>query len=929
MPGTTLHTFLQRIRRRLLLVGGMASLCWALTLAAVVLLVSIWLDLLWDLTPVWRLAATACALLAGLLMFATMLARTISAAGHSRAARRLDRAAGGGGTIVSGWELAGQPALVSASASAALTAGLAQMAVDHATQIAETVPTAQAVSSRPMHKAAGTVAALFASCSLAAVCLPSLTGTEMNRFLNPFSDVPLYSAMRFSVEPGDVSVLYGAGLDVHVTVTSGSVEQVELLLDDGDAQPEVVPMFPEPGQQWRTTLTRLTQSATYFVRARGARSKRYRIDVITVPRIDAVRFRITSPAYINEAPYECELPKSGLAGLPGTRVLVLAKSNRPLRGGVITLQQGSDVKRLSMQPVMEGSDEVTGEFVIERAGKFQVAVIDIAGQSSQEPFGGGITLLEDQRPFVRMLNPQKMSLATPSANLPVVVAAEDDYGISRIVLFRSLNNSRPLPLDCRVEGPAPRRWQYDSELSLATYGLSPGDEIKLFARVEDNDPAGGKGAESPVATVRIISQSEFERMLQQRKGLETLLAKYQAAQRRVEHLQQMIATLEAELAAATPDAPVTDALRAELKRLIDALQQNAQQINESAEHRLPYDLDENLAGQLHELADHMAGAADAAEKLTTADGMTHQQLSGQLKQLAERLAQGRQQFQQQAMQPLEHLARIFPLLQDQSRFVELAQRQRDLSERMATLKGHDGEDDPALNARMRELEAEQRVLRVELKQLLDDIEDHANQLPEDPQLDELRETAHAFVAALRTSGAEEAMSAAETALAESSGTRGYEQATRAAEILERYIKQCNGMGQTCQGCLAFNPSLGSCLGNTVQQLLAGAGYGSGSGMGVGAGGGYSARRGMGDNVGLYGGLPGQAGSEGVGFGARRNRSPGVGSWGSSRDADPQLMFPSDADSRASGWSEGSIPASYRQRVGQYFLRIAEEAGDEP
>ena len=40
-------------------------------------------------------------------------------------------------------------------------------------------------------------------------------------------------------------------------------------------------------------------------------------------------------------------------------------------------------------------------------------------------------------------------------------------------------------------------------LPLSQYGLVPGDEIKLFGRVEDNDPAGPNGAESTVVVVRI------------------------------------------------------------------------------------------------------------------------------------------------------------------------------------------------------------------------------------------------------------------------------------------------------------------------------------------------------------------------------------------------------------------------------------------
>src|SRR5205823_14342866 len=98
------------------------------------------------------------------------------------------------------------------------------------------------------------------------------------------------------------------------------------------------------------------------------------------------------------------------------------------------------------------------------------------------------------------------------------------------------NDSRGMPLDVPLKMPPPTRWQDRVVLPLSEYGLQPGDEIKLFARVEDNDPAGPKGAESAIVTVRIIAQADFEKMLRAREGLELLLSKYQQAQRRMEEL---------------------------------------------------------------------------------------------------------------------------------------------------------------------------------------------------------------------------------------------------------------------------------------------------------------------------------------------------------------------------------------------------------
>ncbi len=129
---------------------------------------------------------------------------------------------------------------------------------------------------------------------------------------------------------------------------------------------------------------------------------------------------------------------------------------------------------------------------------------------------------------------------------------------------------------------------------------------------------------------------------------------------------------------------------------------------------------------------------------------------------------------------------------------------------------------------MRELEEEQQKLSETLSELLLDIEEHAGQLPDVEELDNLHNTALDFVDQLRASGAAEAMHSAQSALVEFNGTRAHQEATRAADILERFVSKCEGMGGSCEnGLLSFRPSLGSCLGDTARQMLANMGFGAG------------------------------------------------------------------------------------------------------
>jgi len=286
------------------------------------------------------------------------------------------------------------------------------------------------------------------------------------------------------------------------------------------------------------------------------------------------------------------------------------------------------------------------------------------------------------------------------------------------------------------------------------------------------------------------------------------------------------------------------------------------------------------------------------------------------------------------MQPLELLSQILPLKQAESRFVRLYQRQRDLAERLASLDGRDGEDNPALKARMRELEEEQAQLRNELRELLDDIEAHAEQLPDDPRLDELRQSALEFADAVRHCGASEAMVDAETGLAEFSGTRGHAGAKEAADLLEQFLSQCQGMGGQCEGCLPeFSPSLGQCLGQTLQQMMGDMGFGMGnkpgSGMGQAAGGGYSSARSGLQNVGMYGGMPlmDQPSMQG-GLSETSQSAAGQAAEFAQPGEQDAGLYGARQPGQFGGSGEAVVPLRYQRKVGRYFQRLADEIGDE-
>jgi hypothetical protein len=935
MPAHNLTSVLQSLGRRLLTLNLVAGIAWGVTAAIICVLLGVWLDLLWELRPELRIACLVMAGLAtvgmvGLLALTAMKRRTPLAL-----ARRIDGVAGTGGQIATGVDL-----LMEHQRFTEVSSGLAKIAVDQAAQKAASVPSGVVVPVKPLWWAAGSAVGMCLLVLILCLLMPGIALAEWLRFTDPYNvhgDHVPFSRIVFDVKPGHAKVLYGSGLDIEVTTSGAPVEKVELVMQaKGAVGEEVLPLFPEPGGKWRATMASVTESGQYHVRAPGGRSEKYRLDVITVPKLEKVSFIITPPAYTQRPAYQGPLPQGGIAGLPSTKVEVRALSNRPLSGGKLELTgpKNEPAGNAEVKPITTNSPEVRAEFTIKQAGKMHLSIRDVDGQDSTDAFIAPITLLTDERPFIRIMEPKEVSFATPDSLLPVQMVAEDDYGISRIQLFCSLNDSRAVPVEVAVKTPPPNYWAAGVTLPLSSYGLRVGDELKFFARVEDNDPAGAKGGESNVVIVRIISQEEFEAMVRQQEGLEVLLSKYQQAQRRMEKLAEEMEKLEKELSEQKPqDGELSKEMQEKMNKLAEEMKKEAGAIKESAKHLLPYDLDKNLNKELEKLGEKVDEAAKEMKKASGQPKMSNKGATEKMKELRKKLAGDQKEFNEKATEPLEHLSKIYPLLEDANRFVELYQQQKDLADRMQSLKGKDKQDDPQLKARMRDLQGEQQRLREELGRLLDDIEKHAQELPDDEKLMELRESAMMFSLEVRGSGASETMQEAEEALGEFSGTKGADKSREAEKILEKFIGKCNGKGgmcEKCEGALKFQPQLNNCMGDTLSQLLGDAGLkpgqGQGQGPGSGSGNGFSSRRG--NNVGMYGHMPATGQNmTGGGYGKRNQpANPSANRGGTVTGNQPNGPTATTTPGTVSGRPDINVPPQYRKKTADYFQRLVEDMG---
>ncbi len=657
--------------------------------------------------------------------------------------------------------------------------------------------------------------------------------------------MPPFTGVAIELDPSAATVLYGADQTVQAKVTAGRTDFMELVTITADGKEHSLPMLQQRPDEWQAVLMRLTTPMDFYARSGRSRSRIGRIDVQLTPQIVSTKVRITQPAYTKRPVFEGAIPKEGISGLAGTSVEFTVASNRPLREGRLVIafrDQSNQQVTLSAAADASERDEnagiVRGSLKLQMPGRFEISVFDVDGIESIDRVSGTIAITVDQRPVVRILEPKPLSLATPDISLPVVVAAEDDFGLTSLQLYRSLNGSSATAMPCKVDG-GPRQSE-EIGLPLDRYGLSPGDEIRMFARAEDNDPAGAKGAESPVTVVRIISTEQFQEMMLREKGAESIAAKYEEAERYLEKLAQSIDELQkaADAAAAKPDSPEA---AEELQKKIDAAQkaaaQAAKNLQKLSEQPMPIDVDRELAKRLARMAEDAAKTAKTLGEMKKSQGgkggLTSEQKE-QLRKMAEQTSGQRTQLDKQAIQPLERLQQAMPLLIDEQRFAELAAQQRDLAQRLESLRSSPDPHDAKVERRIAELEAEQQQLRESLENLLDDIAANADALPDVPDLQKLKSTAKNFSEAVRKSEAVPKMSGTQEKLLGSNFPGAIDDARKAADIMESFLGKCHGMGNgACESCkLAFNPSAGCPnLGDSLQQMLAMLGMKPGTGYG--------------------------------------------------------------------------------------------------
>ncbi|HEX3928599.1 MAG TPA: hypothetical protein VHW65_11450, partial [Gemmatimonadales bacterium] len=268
-----------------------------------------------------------------------------------------------------------------------------------------------------------------------------------------------------------------------------------------------------PGEQWHTTEVRLddagravitTQPLSAELVARvdagGRRSPEVHVTIQLAAFLGSFTVTAHYPAYL--ALDDETLPTTGDTLLlpEGTRLVLDGRATVPLAAAHLG---GAD----GVIPLAVAGMAFRGELVPQRSATWQLMVTPVSGVLGGERPSLTVRVIADSAPVVDIPIPGMDTVAGASLNLPLVISARDDHGLTALAIETRRGAAAPARMAVALPPDRGDRALVTLSLDLAALGAKPGDTVHYVAVAQDNAPARHAGR-SREYLIRIPTEAE-------------------------------------------------------------------------------------------------------------------------------------------------------------------------------------------------------------------------------------------------------------------------------------------------------------------------------------------------------------------------------------------------------------------------------------
>lgn len=384
---------------------------------------------------------------------------------------------------------------------------------------------------------------LMASVVLAAM-FPTTSSTALSRLMLPFGNVEWPKRTQFVRIDYPAKMAKGDPFAAHVEVRGVIPDRlsVEYRFADGQQVPPA-PVGPAPVagpvvgdgvgekpaplvmQTFTASLDATSQPFEFSIKGGDADTGWRKVDVVPAPDVTRLDVTVTPPEYTGLPATTLPEGKGHLKGLVGSKVKVVAESNKPIRAGRLAWE------RLGATPGVISDDHrrLTAEFVITETDSYQIFLEDEQSMTNEHrsPRLYRVEAQGDAPPEVKIEKPSQDMEVTSQAKIPIRWLVRDDFGIQTVE--RLFQIDRPgAKIDSAEKGPAPpeeranifagenrpKQQAIDEEWDLSSLPLPVGSVITFRGAAKDfRDPPGPNVGESRPIRLMVVSQADLVRQV--------------------------------------------------------------------------------------------------------------------------------------------------------------------------------------------------------------------------------------------------------------------------------------------------------------------------------------------------------------------------------------------------------------------------------
>jgi len=487
------------------------------------------------------------------------------------------------------------------------------------------------------------------------------------------------------------------------------------------------------------------------------------------PMVRSFTGTIHYPSYTKLAPKAFSEQNADITALIGSYARISIISNKSIKSASIifeALQNSIKTDSLSITSIADtliydmkaNGKTATGTIPIKKSGTYYIKVTDHEDQENDSPIRYNISALNDEYPSITMIQPVMDVQLTEDALLPIIVSISDDYGFSKLVLHYRLVASRyVMPEEKYSQITIP---MVKDELTknvgymwdLNKLGISPEDHYEYYLEVFDNDVVSGpKSSRTGSLLLRLPSLEEVlssanEQQDQIEKDLEKVLKKAEEVKKDMDELNQEVLKNQKQKELSWDEQKKAENIlkkREDLQKKIEEIQKDLQDVSQ--------DLQQNNAISQETMEKYMelqqllneVNSPELDRMNQMMKNAMEQMSPEEMKKTMENMKFDEERFRKSVERTINILKRLKAEQKTETlrKLAEkLAEKQKDLMEKMANTNPEDKQKRDELARQQERLKEDLANMEKEMKSL----EELMKEIGEDMPMDEFQKAEEAL-----------------------------------------------------------------------------------------------------------------------------------------------------------------------------------------